>query len=114
MFREQSAQQFELLIQQHAATIGSLEKLRESVKNERVISILAQGSAVICARLDALMKFSTLIGQIHDHLASAMPTQYVLVQEEKPKARLLVLSVKTFEGKEVKSLIYGLKKWKWP
>ena len=46
--------------------------------------ILTQGPDVIRARLDAFMQLeSTLIGQVHDHLASAMPTRYVPVPIEK-------------------------------
>ena len=63
-----------------------LEKLRALVGNEKVELILTQGPDVIRARLDAFMQFkSTLIGQVHDHLASATPTQYVLVPDEDPR-----------------------------
>ena len=61
----------------------ALEKLRALVGNGQVDLILAQGPDVIRARLDAFMQFeSTLIGQVHDLLASDMPTRYVLVPDE--------------------------------
>ena len=54
----------------------TLEKLRALVGNEQADLILAQGPDLIRTRIDAFMQFeSTLIVQLHDHLASAMPTR---------------------------------------
>ena len=61
----------------------ALEKLRVLVGNEQVSIILAQGLDVIRARLDAFMQFEfTLIGQVYNHLASAMPTRYAPVPDK--------------------------------
>ena len=36
----------------------------------------------------------TMIEQVHDHVASTMPTRYISVSEGDPRAQSLILSVK--------------------
>ena len=54
----------------------NIGEIRALVGNEQVDLILAQGPDLIRTHLDAFMQFeSTLVGQLYDHMASAMPTR---------------------------------------
>ena len=61
----------------------ALDKIRVLIGIEQINHIVAQGPEVLNARLEAFMQFeATIIGQVYDHVASAMPTRYIPMPDE--------------------------------
>uniref|UniRef100_A0AAV1VL61 ADF-H domain-containing protein n=1 Tax=Peronospora matthiolae TaxID=2874970 RepID=A0AAV1VL61_9STRA len=69
----------------------TLEKLTALIEHEQADLIVTQGPDALRARLEAFPNFEpTLIRQVHDHLASAVPTLYILIPDTESRTRLLV------------------------
>ena len=67
---------------------------------------MAQDPEVFNARFEAFMRYKiTLIEQVHDHVASAIPTRYILMSKKETNARPFNLNAKIFDGKEEENLL---------
>ena len=79
----------------------SLAKIAAMIGTKQVNLIMRKEPMVLNARRYAFLNLeATLNGQVHDHVASSMPTHYVHIAKVEPKTRPLILGAETFEGKE--------------
>ena len=75
----------------------AFDKLTALAEIEQINHIFVQNPGVLQARLEAFMRYmTTLIGQIHYNVESAMPTRYIPITAEEP----FVLIAKTYERKK--------------
>ena len=92
----------------------TLDKLRALIGDDQIDHIVAQGPEVLEARMQDFMQFeAALIGQVHEHVASAMLTHYITMSDKKPKARSLALRVKAFDGRGERISFSGFEKSEW-
>ena len=69
----------------------ALNKLKALIEVDQIDYIMVQGSEVLNARLEAFMRYeTTLIGQVHDYVASVMPTRYISMSKEGRRAWSLI------------------------
>ena len=72
----------ESLAQLTVAQQIALDRLTPFIKIDQIDQILTQGPEALNARFEAFIRYeTTLIGQVHDHVASTWPTRYIVVSE---------------------------------
>ena len=88
----------------------ALDKLAASLGPEYVEFLVAQGPDVLNARLEGFLQYeATLLGQVQDQVASAMPTRFGAVPDQEAKPRPLKVDVKSYSGKEGENLILWIR-----
>uniref|UniRef100_M4BVG8 Uncharacterized protein n=1 Tax=Hyaloperonospora arabidopsidis (strain Emoy2) TaxID=559515 RepID=M4BVG8_HYAAE len=79
----------------------ALDKLAASLGPEYVEFLVSQGPEVLTARVEGFLQYeASLLGQVQDQMASAMPTRYVSVPDEEARPRPLRVEVKNYSEKE--------------
>ena len=68
-------------------------------------------SLVLTARVEGFLQYeASLLGQVQDQMASAMPTRCVSVPDEEAGPRPLKVEVKNYSEKESENLILWIRK----
>ena len=93
----------------------TLDKLTASLGPEYVGFLVSQGPEVLTARVEGFLQYeASLLGQVQDQMASAMPTRYVSVPDEEARPCPLRVEVKTTQERRVKTSSSGFVRLRWP